>query len=65
VWADGHARPVRTKPELDSDGSQLGGLQLDLQPIASWLIVGDGPYAGGRQLVGIPYRSADGSWALR
>lgn len=65
VWADGHAKPVRTRPELDSDGTQLGGLQLDLQPIASWLVLGDGPYAGGRQLVGIPYRAADGSWALR
>ncbi|MCX7800403.1 MAG: type II secretion system GspH family protein [Fimbriimonadales bacterium] len=65
VWADGHAQPVRTRPELDADGTQLGGLQLDLQPIASWLVSGGGPYSGGRQLVGIPYRAADGSWALR
>lgn len=64
-FADGHAKLMRVRPELGSDGAQLGGLQLDGQAIRSWLIADDGPYAGKRQVWGIPFRLPDGSWGIR
>ncbi|HSV72792.1 MAG TPA: prepilin-type N-terminal cleavage/methylation domain-containing protein [Chthonomonadales bacterium] len=63
-YADGHAGILRTRPELGEDGVQLGGRQLDLQPIRSWLIAGTGPYAGQRQVWGIPRQNPDGSWSV-
>jgi len=63
-YADGHAGVLHTVPELGPGGEQLGGLQLDLQPIQSWLITGAGPYGGKRQVWGIPVKNPDGSWRL-
>lgn len=64
-YADGHAKVMHVKPELGADGSQLGGLQLDGQAIRSWLITDGGPYAGKRQVWGIPFQLPDGSWGIR
>jgi len=64
-FADGHAKLMHVKPELAADGTQLGGLQLDGQAIRSWLIAGSGPYAGKRQVWGIPFQASDGSWGIR
>jgi prepilin-type N-terminal cleavage/methylation domain-containing protein/prepilin-type processing-associated H-X9-DG protein len=64
-WADGHAGIVKSRPDLDSSGIQLGGLQLDGQPILSWLVASAGPYQNKRELDGIPFLNADGSWGLR
>jgi prepilin-type N-terminal cleavage/methylation domain-containing protein/prepilin-type processing-associated H-X9-DG protein len=64
-FADGHAKAMHVRPELGSDGAQLGGVQLDTKPILSWLISDSGPYANSRQIWGIPFRLADGSWGIR
>jgi prepilin-type N-terminal cleavage/methylation domain-containing protein/prepilin-type processing-associated H-X9-DG protein len=64
VWADGHGKSVPLDADL-SGGMQLGGQQLDGQPILSWLVAAPGPYLGKRELVGIPYTMPDGSWGLR
>ncbi len=64
-FADGHAKLMHVRPELDADGSQRGGLQLDGKSIRSWLIADDGPYAGRRQIWGMPFRLSDGSWGVR
>lgn len=64
-FADGHAKVMHVRPELGSDGTQLGGLQLDRQAIRSWLIADSGPYANRRQIWGIPFRLPDGSWGIR
>ncbi len=65
VWADGHAKPLSAEPERGADGVQLGGLQLDGQPIQSWIVTTACPYTGKRELEGIPYQDANGAWALR
>lgn len=64
-WADGHVKSVKTRPDTNASGTQLGGLQLDSKPILSYRVANSGPYEGQRELQGIPYRNADGSWALR
>lgn len=65
VWADGHAKPVHTRLETDASGTPLGGMQLDLQPIQSYVITDNGPYRDKRSIEGIPFRLPDGSWGLR
>lgn len=65
AWADGHSKPIRARPDLDSAGHQLGGLQLDMQPITSWLVADAGPYQNKRELSGIPYKDSNGNWTLR
>ncbi len=64
-WADGHAKAVHTRPELNNAGVQLGGNQLDGQPILAWRITDAGPYQNRRELWGIPFKNPDGSWGLR
>lgn len=64
VWADGHGKPIHTKPQLDANGNQVGGNALDGQPILSWLVSDPGPYQGLRELQGIPIQQADGSWTF-
>jgi prepilin-type N-terminal cleavage/methylation domain-containing protein/prepilin-type processing-associated H-X9-DG protein len=64
VWADGHAKSVPARPDVDSSGVQYWGLQLDGQTIQSWLITGNNPYQGLRGFVGIPYMQSNGTWAL-
>lgn len=65
VWTDGHAKALTTRPDLATDGSQLGGLQLDKQSILSYRITGNNPYSGLRELEGIPYQDSSGQWALK
>ncbi|NUQ70248.1 MAG: prepilin-type N-terminal cleavage/methylation domain-containing protein [Chthonomonadales bacterium] len=64
-FADGHAKLMHVKPELNGAGTQLGGLQLDGKPIRSYLITDRGPYQNRRQVWGIPYQLPDGSWGIR
>jgi prepilin-type N-terminal cleavage/methylation domain-containing protein/prepilin-type processing-associated H-X9-DG protein len=64
-FADGHAKLMHARPEMGSDGAQLGGSQLDGQAIRSWIITDGGPYNGKRQVWGIPFRASDGSWGIR
>lgn len=65
VWADGHAKALHARPEVDASGVPLGGLQLDMQPIRSWVITSAGPYQGSRQVWGIPFQQTDGTWGVR
>ncbi|HEY0865845.1 MAG TPA: prepilin-type N-terminal cleavage/methylation domain-containing protein [Fimbriimonas sp.] len=65
VWADGHAGTLSVKADSASDGRQLGGLALDRTPILAWKITSQGPYAGRREIEGIPYQDESGGWSLR
>lgn len=65
VWADSHAKALPAREERDVDGVQLGGFSLDQKQILAWRITGNGPYAGSREIEGIPYRTSDGGWGLR
>jgi len=64
VFVDGHAKVVKCKPATNAAGVQLGGSQLDGQSILEWLVTDGGPYQNSRELWGIPYKNADGSWGL-
>jgi len=64
VWVDGHSKPVHTKPQVDANGNQLGGNALDGKPISAWVVTDSGPYAGQRELQGIPILLSDGSWSF-
>lgn len=64
VWTDSHGKPVHTRPDLGSSGSQLGGYSLDSQPILVWLVSDPGPYQGQLELQGIPIQLSDGSWSF-
>ncbi|HZO91382.1 MAG TPA: prepilin-type N-terminal cleavage/methylation domain-containing protein [Chthonomonadaceae bacterium] len=65
TYADGHAKLVHTKPNLDANGRQLGGYALDGKPLLDWIITDSGPYQNRDELWGIPYKNSDGSWGLR
>lgn len=65
TWADGHAKPMHARPDLDDTGAQRGGPQLDGTMILSWILTDAGPYQNRRELEGIPYKNADGTWGLR
>ena len=65
VWADGHGKPLHTKPEVNASGVQVGGNSLDGKPILAWDVTDSGPYRGRRELEGIPTQLADGSWSFR
>jgi prepilin-type processing-associated H-X9-DG protein len=64
-WADGHAKAVHVKPATNSSGTQLGGNQLDGQPILAWIITDAGPYQNRAELWGVPFKNPDGSWGRR
>ena len=65
IYVDGHAKNVHARPNLNKVSAQLGGSQLDGQPILDWLITSPGPYQDRDQLWGIPYKNSDGSWNLK
>lgn len=65
VWADGHAKALSARPDLGPDGTQLSGFQIDRQAIRAWRVTTDGPYRDLREVSGIPFQMADGSWGLR
>lgn len=64
VFADGHAKSVHTKPDLDATGKQLGGIALDGSSIKGYRVTNSGPYQERTELWGIPFKNADGSWGL-
>jgi prepilin-type N-terminal cleavage/methylation domain-containing protein/prepilin-type processing-associated H-X9-DG protein len=64
VFVDGHAKNMKAKPWLDSNGNHLGGYQPDGRAIRYYLITDAGPYQHQPELRGIPYKKADGSWGL-
>ncbi|MDE2126101.1 MAG: prepilin-type N-terminal cleavage/methylation domain-containing protein [Armatimonadetes bacterium] len=64
AYADGHAKAVHTRPNLGTNGVQLGGNQLDGYPILDWIVTDAGPYNGSDELWGIPYKDGNGNWQL-
>jgi prepilin-type N-terminal cleavage/methylation domain-containing protein/prepilin-type processing-associated H-X9-DG protein len=62
AYADGHAKAVHAKAEVDANGVQLTGYAMDGQPILAWVVTDAGPYQGHDELWGIPYKNPDGSW---
>lgn len=70
VFTDGHAKIVKTKPDLTAAGVQKAGGSLDGQVVKGYLITHAGPYslpANPRswRIWGIPSRDASGNWCLR
>lgn len=79
VYVDGHAKNVHARPALDSNGNQLGGYDLQGNPILDWYVNDQGPYddapdnangCGGNvnndELWGIPIsQTANGCWIMQ
>ena len=70
VYADGHGKIVKTKPDLTASGAQNGGGSLDGQTVKGYIITTAGPYslpANPRpwRMWGIPGQNAGGSWCLK
>jgi prepilin-type N-terminal cleavage/methylation domain-containing protein/prepilin-type processing-associated H-X9-DG protein len=63
-YADGHAKVVRAKNHLDSNGKPGGGYAVDGSAILYYTITSPGPYQGYDEMRGIPYMKADGTWGL-
>jgi prepilin-type N-terminal cleavage/methylation domain-containing protein/prepilin-type processing-associated H-X9-DG protein len=65
VWADGHCKGVKSKPDLDSSGNQYWFNQLDNRKAFVHRVTTSGPYQDKRELEGIPIQNSDGSWGLK
>ena len=63
-YVDTHAKNLRGRPFLGTDGKQGSGYTVDGQAINYYLVDSAGPYHNYSELRGIPIQNADGSWGL-